>query len=76
LNLVRHVSLYEGTCVQTLHVGSYDDEGSLLQEMHENFIPANGFVRDKIHHEIYLSDFRKVAPEKLRTIFQQLVARE
>ena len=74
LDLLRLAGLNEATCAQTLHVGSYDDEGPVLHEMHEAFIPANGFVRVQKHHEIYLSDFRKVAPDKLRTILRQPVA--
>lgn len=71
---VRVETLDEGTCVQTLHVGSYDDEGPVLARMHDEFIPANGLTRTGRHHEIYLSDARRVAPEKLRTILRQPVA--
>lgn len=70
---VRVEKLAEGTVVQTLHVGSYDAEGPVLDEMHERFIPANGFAMTGRHHEIYLSDARRVAPEKLRTILRQPV---
>jgi hypothetical protein len=66
--------LSEGLCVQTLHVGSFDDEGPVLERMHDEFIPENGLRMTGRHHEIYLSDFRKVAPEKLRTILRQPVA--
>ena len=71
---VRLQSLSEGRCVQTLHVGSFDDEGPVLERMHEEFIPQQGLRIEGTHHEIYLSDFRKVAPEKLRTILRQPVA--
>ncbi len=70
---VRLDTLSEGRCVQTLHVGSYDDEAGVLERMHHEFIPDNGFRMVGKHHEIYLSDFRKVAPEKLRTILRQPV---
>ncbi|MDE0546047.1 GyrI-like domain-containing protein [Microbacterium sp. C7(2022)] len=70
---VRVESLDEGRCVQTLHVGSFDDEGPVLQRMHDDFIPANNLVMTGRHHEIYLSDFRRVEPEKLRTILRQPV---
>ncbi len=63
----------EGRCVQTLHVGSFDDEADLLARMHHEFIPDNGLRMVGSHHEIYLSDSRKVAPEKLRTILRQSV---
>lgn len=74
LDEVRWGTLHEGRCVQTLHVGSYDDETPVLEELHETFIPEQGLRMAGIHHEIYLSDARKVAPEKLRTILRQPVA--
>ena len=61
--------------VQILHIGSYDDEGSVLHRMHQQFIPQNNFRLAGKHHEIYLSDARRVAPEKLRTVLRQPVAR-
>ncbi|MEU4242062.1 GyrI-like domain-containing protein [Actinoplanes sp. NPDC026619] len=70
---VRLEKLSEGRCVQTLHVGSYDDEAPVLARMHAEFIPANALRMTGKHHEIYLSDARKVAPEKLRTILRQPV---
>lgn len=70
---VRLRSLAEGRCVQTLHVGSFDDEGPVLERMHHGFIPENGLRLDGTHHEIYLSDVRRVAPEKLRTLLRQPV---
>lgn len=75
LREVRLATLSEGRCVQTLHVGSYDDEAGVLARMHHEFIPANGLRMTGRHHEIYLSDARKVAPDKLRTILRQPVAR-
>lgn len=63
----------EGECVQCLHTGSYDDEPSTVQMMHD-FIEQQGYVLDitdtRMHHEIYLSDARKVAPEKLKTVIR------
>ena len=73
LSEVRLQSLSEGMAVQTLHVGSFDDEAAVLEHMHDAFIPAQGLRMTGTHHEIYLSDFRKVAPEKLRTILRQPV---
>ena len=72
---VRLETLNEGLSVQILHVGSYDDEGKILQEMHSEFIPQNDMVMTGKHHEIYLSDPRKVSPEKLKTILRQPVKR-
>ena len=76
----------EGTCVQCMHIGSYDDEPSTVETMHR-FMESQGYVLDitdqtpecagesssgrfyrRMHHEIYLSDARKVAPEKLKTV--------
>ncbi|GAB3537697.1 GyrI-like domain-containing protein [Arthrobacter tecti] len=73
LNLVRFERFAEGRSVQTLHVGAYDDEGPVLQRLHEEFLPAQGLVQTGRHHEIYLSDARKVPPEKLKTILRQPV---
>lgn len=75
LDRVRLEVLEERLCVQTLHIGSFDDEADLLARMHHEFIPAHGLNMVGQHHEIYLSDFRRVAPEKLRTILRQPVAR-
>jgi hypothetical protein len=74
LHEVRLGWLSEGRCVQTLHVGSYDDEAEVLARMHHEFIPDNGLRMVGKHHEIYLSDSRKVAPERLRTILRQPVS--
>ena len=71
---VRLQSLAEGRCVQALHVGAYDDEAELLRRMHEEFIPAQGLRMTGRHHEIYLSDPRRVAPDRLRTILRQPVS--
>ena len=73
LDDVRRERLAEGRCVQTLHVGSFDDETTLLERMHDEFMPAHDLEMVGRHHEIYLSDFRKVAPEKRRTILRQPV---
>jgi hypothetical protein len=70
---VRLQRLEEGRCVQTLHIGPFDDEAPLLQRMHEEFLPSHGLRMTGRHHEIYLSDARTVAPEKRRTILRQPV---
>ncbi|MBW9121838.1 GyrI-like domain-containing protein [Microbacterium trichothecenolyticum] len=70
---LRLAELAEGRCVQTLHIGSYDDEAPVLAEMHERVIPAAGLRMRGLHHEIYLADPRRTAPEKLRTILRQPV---
>lgn len=73
---VRLETLEEGTCVQTLHIGSYDEEAPVLDTLHTEFIPNHGFKMTGKHHEIYFSDFRKVAPEKLKTILRQPVTEQ
>ena len=59
--------------VQTLHIGPFDAEAEVLDRMHHQFIPDNGLRMAGRHHEIYLSDPRRTAPEKLRTILRQPV---
>lgn len=71
--LLRIAELDEGLCVQTLHIGPYDDEGPVLADLHDRAIPEAGFVPRGKHHEIYLGDPRRAAPEKLRTILRQPV---
>lgn len=65
----------EGLSVQILHVGSYDDEAPTLARLHDEFIPGNGLAFNGKHHEIYLSDPRRVEPAKLKTILRQPVRR-
>lgn len=74
LDDLRLEKLSEGLCVQALHIGSYDDEAELLQRMHHEYVPSQGLTMVGKHHEIYLSDARKVEPAKLRTILRQPVA--
>lgn len=74
LDDVRVETLSEGRCVQTLHIGSFDDEADVLARLHDEFIPGQGLRMTGKHHEIYLSDFRKVAQELQRTILRQPVA--
>ena len=73
LSKVRLEPLHEGRCVQTLHVGSYDDEAGVLADMHDHFIPEAGLRMSGKHHEIYLNDARRIEPAKLRTILRQPV---
>jgi hypothetical protein len=73
LSKLRLEMYHEGLSVQIMHTGSYDDEGPILAELHNEFIPNNGFKEAGKHHEIYLSDPRKVAPEKLKTVLRQPV---
>ncbi|WP_344432240.1 GyrI-like domain-containing protein, partial [Amycolatopsis minnesotensis] len=67
--------LHEGTCAQVLHIGSYDDETPLLATLHDEYVPANTLALAGMHHEIYLGDPRRSAPEKLKTVLRQPVKR-
>ena len=73
---VEFLTVEEGLCVQCMHIGAYDDEPATVQLMHE-FMEKEGYELDitdkRKHHEIYLSDARKVAPEKLRTVIRHPV---
>lgn len=73
LDEVRPELLDEGRCVQTLHVGPYDDEAGVLATMHREVIPGAGLALAGKHHEIYLSDPRRAEQAKLRTILRQPV---
>jgi len=71
LDIVRLERYHEGLSVQIMHIGSFDEEGPVLSQMHSDFIPNNGYVENGKHHEIYLSDPRRVAPGKLKTVLRQ-----
>ena len=70
---VEFLTYEEGLCVQCMHIGPYDDEPATVQMMHE-YMQEEGYVLDitdqRLHHEIYLSDARKVAPERLKTVIR------
>lgn len=70
---LRLLTLHEGVAVQIMHVGSYDDEAPTLARLHDEYMPAHGFAFNGDHHEIYLGDPRRTAPEKLKTILRQPV---
>ncbi|WP_343521509.1 GyrI-like domain-containing protein [Sphingomonas sp.] len=63
----------EGRSLQIMHIGSYDDEGPVLERLHEEVMPGLGVTFGGPHHEIYLSDPRRTAPAKLRTVLRQPV---
>ena len=73
LDAVALTTLEEGDCLQTLHIGPYTDEAPVLSRLHEEVMPAAGLTFAGPHHEIYLSDPRRVPPEKLKTILRQPV---
>ena len=69
----------EGLCVQCMHIGAYDDEPTTVELMHR-YIAEQGYALDitdqRLHHEIYLSNARKVAPEKLKTVIRHPIRRK
>jgi len=67
---LRFAAFAEGRAAQILHVGPFSEEGPAIQKVHE-FIQASGGSLTGKHHEIYLSDTRKAAPEKWKTIVRQ-----
>ena len=77
LSRVGFLTYDEGLCVQCMHIGSYDDEPATVRLMHE-FMEREGYALDisekRFHHDIYLSDARKVAPEKLKTVVRHPIA--
>ncbi len=70
LPIVRFESFAEGKAAQVLHVGPFAEEGPTIQKLH-GFIEEHGHLLTGKHHEIYLSDIRKAAPEKWKTIIRQ-----
>ncbi len=70
---LRPVTLDEGRSLQITHIGSYDAEAATLARLHDDVMPSRGLTWNGRHHEIYLSDPRKVAPEKMRTVLRQPV---
>lgn len=76
LSKVEFFTYDEGLCVQCMHIGPYDDEPKTIEAMHEH-AAQNGCVPDiraeRMHHEIYLSDPRKCAPERLKTVVRHPV---
>lgn len=74
----RFFTLEEGLCVQCMHIGSYDEEPATLEKI-ERFLQQNGYQTDlsssRRHHEIYLSDPRRTAPEKRKTVLRLPVKR-
>lgn len=73
------LTLDEGLCVQLLHLGAYDDEPASIERM-DRFLAENGYENDfsdiRLHHEIYLSDARRTAPEKRKTVIRHPIRRK
>jgi hypothetical protein len=73
LSRLRFARFREGACAQVMHLGPYSAEGPNIQRLHE-FIAASGYRLAGKHHEIYLGDPRRAAPDKLRTVIRQPIA--
>ena len=67
---IRFEAFTEGKAAQTLHIGPFSEEGPTIEKVHE-FIEESGCKRSGKHHEVYLSDIRRAAPEKWKTIVRQ-----
>jgi len=74
LDQLRFESFHEGLSAQVLHVGPFSEEGPTIERLHR-FIHDNGYGRNGRHREIYLSDLRRAAPEKWKTIIRQPIAK-
>ena len=76
---VEFLTLKEGLTVQCMHIGSYDDEPATVELMH-SYIEQKGYVPDfsdtRLHHEIYLSDPRRVAPQKRKTVIRHPIRKQ
>ncbi|MGW8318368.1 MAG: GyrI-like domain-containing protein [Candidatus Promineifilaceae bacterium] len=73
LKRMRLETYHEGLSVQIMHIGPFSAEGPTLERMHRVYIPENGLVENGKHHEIYLSDPRRVPPERWQTVLRQPV---
>ena len=75
-SIAEFLTIDEGECVQIMHIGPYDDEPATVAAM-DQYLAANGYENDfsltRMHHEIYLSDARKIAPEKWKTVIRHPV---
>ena len=79
LSKAEFMRIHEGLCVQCMHIGPYDDEPETVRKM-DRYLEENGYDNDfsgeRWHHEIYLSDVNKTAPEKLKTVIRHPVRRK
>ena len=76
---VEFLTIEEGLCVQCMHIGPYDDEPATVALM-DQYLKENGYENDfsdtRQHHEIYLSDARRTAPEKLKTVIRHPIRKK
>lgn len=73
------LTIDEGLCVQIMHLGAFDDEPATVAVM-DRYLEDNGYANDfesgRLHHEIYMSDARKVAPEKWKTVIRHPIRKK
>lgn len=73
------MTINEGLCVQILHIGSFGDEPATIALM-DDYLEQNGYENDfsesRLHHEIYMSDARKVSPDKWKTVIRHPIKKE
>ena len=73
------ITVNEGLCVQIMHIGAFDSESESVELM-DKYLEENGYENDisdkRLHHEIYLSDARKVAPEKWKTVIRHPIRKK
>lgn len=76
---VEFMTIEEGLCVQIMHLGAYDEEPATVALM-DAYLAEHGYENDlngtRLHHEIYLSDARKVAPEKWKTVIRHPIKKK
>ena len=76
---MEFMTIEEGLCVQCMHIGSYDEEYKTISMM-EKYLEECGFISDlspnRLHHEIYLSDVRRVVPEKWKTVIRHPIRKK
>ncbi len=78
-SMAQFLTIDEGQCVQIMHLGAFDDEPATVAVM-DAYLKENGYENDfsqtRLHHEIYLSDARKVAPEKWKTVIRHPIRKK
>lgn len=78
-SLAEYLTVEEGLCVQIMHIGPFDDEPATVEKM-DAFLDENGYENDidtkRLHHEIYMSDTRKTAPERWKTVIRHPIRRK
>ncbi len=72
---IRFEAYHEGLSVQIMHIGPHKEESAIVERLHREYLPAHGLTPHGAHHEIYLNDPKRVAPEKCKTVLRQPVTK-